>query len=182
MFWLWKKKSDEQLRRLIETRKINIAGNIDDKFAQEVVKDMILLEENSVSQDIILCLQKNNSAISSIFTIHDNIKHLKAPVSIIAEEDVSGLSTLLLSSGTRGKRYACINCKISLLPVAQLAIDLTKEDEAYLVSMTRKIYEILCKNTNQPYYKIENDSKSLIKLNALEAQKYGIIDKVISRN
>ncbi|MEN8906012.1 MAG: ATP-dependent Clp protease proteolytic subunit [Clostridiales bacterium] len=179
MFWKWKNKSNEKNKLLIETRKIILENIINEKKATEIVKNMVLLEEDSVTQDINLYLRENKSSISSIFTIHDNIKHIKATVATYAEGNISGLSAVLLSSGMKGKRFAYRDSTIKLLPVTKLSENLENEDEAYLVSMKRKIYELLCKNTNQPYYKVENDCENSILLNANESKQYGLIDNII---
>jgi ATP-dependent Clp protease protease subunit len=182
LIWPWKKKKfEEENKQLIETREIIIEGEINEKVADDIVKKIIMLEEYSVSDDINLYLKDNKASIASIFTIHDNIKHIKAPVATFANGNISGLSVLLLSSGTKGKRYIFENSRIGLLPVTKLSENLTKEDEAYLVSMKRKIYELLCNNTNQPYYKIENDCEELLVLDAKSSIRYGIADNIINR-
>ena len=167
--------------RLLEDRIIFLTGEINDVVADLVVAQLIYLEGKDSSKDISLYINSPGGSVSAGFAIFDTMNYIKCDVSTICMGMAASMGAFLLSSGTKGKRYALPNSKVMIhqpLGGAQgQASDIAIQAEQILHTKKR-LNEILAANTGQDLAKIEFDTDRDYYMTAEEAEKYGIVDKI----
>ncbi len=167
--------------RLLEDRIIFLTGEIDDAVADLVVAQLIFLEGKDSSKDISLYINSPGGVVSAGLAIYDTMNYIKCDVSTICLGQAASMGAFLLSSGTKGKRYALPSAKVMIhqpLGGAQgQASDIAIQAEEILRTKKR-LNEILAANTGQPLSKIEVDTDRDFYMTAEEAEKYGIVDKI----
>ena len=164
-----------------EDRIIFLTGVIDDAVADLVVAQLIYLEGKDSSKDISLYINSPGGVVSAGFAIYDTMNYIKCDVSTICLGQAASMGAFLLSSGTKGKRFALPSAKVMIhqpLGGAQgQASDIAIQAEEILRTKKR-LNEILAANTGQPLSKIEVDMDRDFYMTAEEAEKYGIVDKI----
>ena len=167
--------------RLLEDRIIFLTGEINDVVADLVVAQLIYLEGKDSSKDISLYINSPGGSVSAGFAIFDTMNYIKCDVSTICMGMAASMGAFLLSSGTKGKRYALPNSKVMIhqpLGGAQgQASDIAIQAEQILQTKKR-LNEILAANTGQDLAKIEFDTDRDYYMTAEEAEQYGIVDKI----
>ena len=167
--------------RLLEDRIIFLTGEIDDAVADLVVAQLIFLEGKDSSKDISLYINSPGGVVSAGLAIYDTMNYIKCDVSTICLGQAASMGAFLLSSGTKGKRYALPSAKVMIhqpLGGAQgQASDIAIQAEE-IIRTKKRLNEILAANTGQPLSKIEVDTDRDFYMTAEEAEKYGIVDKI----
>lgn len=166
---------------LLSERIIFITGEINDEIASLVISEMLYLEALSPDSQINIYINSPGGAVSSGLAIYDVMKKIKCPISTIGIGICASMGAFLLSSGTKGLRYAYENCDIMIHQplggtngqVSDLEI-MTR----YFIKIKDKINKILSINTNQDIKKIASDTDRDYFLSSLEAKDYGLIDEI----
>ena len=167
--------------RLLEDRIIFLSGEIDDAVANTVVAQLIYLEAKEPQKDISLYINSPGGSVSAGLAIYDTMNYIKCDVSTICIGMAASMGAFLLSSGTKGKRYALPNSEIMIhqpLGGAQGQASDIKIAAEHILKTKKKLNEILSKNSGKPLSQIEKDTDRDNYLSADEAQEYGLIDKV----
>ena len=168
--------------RLLEERIIFLAGPVTDMNANVVIAQMLYLASKDPKRDIKLYINSPGGSVTAGLAIYDTMQFLKCPVSTICIGLTASMAAVLLSAGTKGKRFALPNAEILLHQVAggmqgQAAdIEITAKQ---IVKMKEKLNKILSDHTGQPMSKITVDTDRDFYLTSQEAKKYGLIDEVI---
>lgn len=167
--------------RLLEDRIIFLTGEINDAVADLIVAQLIFLEGKDSAKDISLYINSPGGSVSAGLAIYDTMNYIKCDVSTICIGMAASMGAFLLSSGTKGKRFALPNSKVMIhqpLGGAQgQASDIAIQAEEILRTKKR-LNEILAANTGQDLSKIEFDTDRDFYMTADEAEKYGIVDKI----
>lgn len=167
--------------RLLEDRIIFLTGEINDAVADLIVAQLIFLEGKDSAKDISLYINSPGGSVSAGLAIYDTMNYIKCDVSTICIGMAASMGAFLLSSGTKGKRFALPNSKVMIhqpLGGAQgQASDIAIQAEEILRTKKR-LNEILASNTGQDLSKIEFDTDRDFYMTAEEAEKYGIVDKI----
>ena len=167
--------------RLLEDRIIFLSGEIDDAVANTVVAQLIYLEAKDPSKDISLYINSPGGSVSAGLAIYDTMNYIKCDVSTICIGMAASMGAFLLSSGTRGKRYALPNSEIMIhqpLGGAQGQASDIKIAAEHILKTRQKLNDILARNSGRSIEEIERDTDRDNYLSAQEAQEYGLIDKV----
>ncbi|PJE68492.1 ATP-dependent Clp protease proteolytic subunit [Candidatus Shapirobacteria bacterium CG10_big_fil_rev_8_21_14_0_10_38_14] len=168
--------------RLLEERIVFLAGPVTDMNANVVIAQMLYLTSKDSKRDIKLYINSPGGSVTAGLAIYDTMQFLKCPVSTICIGLTASMAAVLLSAGTKGKRFALPNAEILLHQVAGGAqgqaadIEITAKQ---IVKMKAKLNEILAFHTGQTLEKVEKDTDRDFYLTAEEAKKYGLIDEVI---
>lgn len=168
--------------RLLKDRIIFLGGSIDDAVANTVIAQLLFLESEDKKKEIQLYINSPGGEVYSGMAIYDTMKYIKAPVSTICIGIAASMAAFLLAGGERGKRFSLPNSRILIhQPIGGAqgqAADIKIQAEEIL-KIREEMNHILAKNTGQPLKIIERDTDRDFYMRATEAQKYGIIDKVI---
>ena len=170
--------------RLLEDRIIFLTGEIDDNVANMVVAQLIFLEAKNPDKDISLYINSPGGSITAGMAIYDTINYIKCDVSTICIGLAASMAAFLLSCGTKGKRLILPNSEVMihqpLSGVQGQATDI--EITAKRILKTKeKMNRLLAKNCGQSYEKVCADVERDHWLDADEALKYGIVDKIIKK-
>lgn len=170
--------------RLLEDRIIFIGGEITDETANTVVAQMLFLESKNPDKDICLYINTPGGSVTAGMAIYDTMRYIKCDVSTICVGLAASMGALILSSGTKGKRFCLPNSEVMIhqpLGGAQgQATDIAIVAK-HIIEIKKKLNKILSENTGQKLDKVEEDVERDYYMSAEEAQKYGIVDKVIAK-
>ncbi|HCH92633.1 MAG TPA: ATP-dependent Clp endopeptidase proteolytic subunit ClpP [Clostridiales bacterium] len=167
--------------RLLKERIIFLGEEVNEVTASLVVAQLLFLEAEDPEKDINLYINSPGGSVSAGFAIYDTMNYIKCDVSTICIGMAASMGAFLLSSGAKGKRFSLPNAKIMIhqpLGGAQgQASDIAIQANEILKTKKR-INDILAQNTSQPLSKIEVDTDRDFYMNAEEAEKYGLVDKI----
>ncbi len=167
--------------RLLEDRIIFLTGEINDVVANTIVAQLLYLEHDNPNKDICLYINSPGGSVTAGMAIYDTMNYIKCDVSTVCIGLAASMGAFLLSSGTKGKRFALPNSEVMIhqpLGGAQgQAVDI-KIQADHIMRTRKKLNDILSKNTGKPYEVIERDTDRDNYLTAEEAKAYGLIDDV----
>ena len=167
--------------RLLEDRIIFLTGEIDDAVADSIVAQLIHLEALDPKKDICMYINSPGGSVTAGLAIYDTMNYIKCDVQTICVGLAASMGALLLSSGTKGKRFALPNAEIMIhqpLGGAQgQASDILIHAENIL-RCKRKLTKILSDNTGQPVQDVEKDTDRDNFMSAEQAVDYGLIDDI----
>jgi ATP-dependent Clp protease protease subunit len=169
--------------RLLKERIIFLTGPIDDTMANIVVAQLLFLQSEDSKKDIALYINSPGGSVTAALAILDTMNHIKPDVSTTVVGIAASAGALLLSAGTKGKRFALPNAEVMIHQPSGGAEGRATDIEisAKQILKTReRLNQILSENTGQPLERVERDVERDYFMDAPEAKKYGIIDKVLS--
>jgi len=122
--------------------------------------------------------------VTAGLAIYDTMQYIKPAIATICVGQAASMGSLLLTAGTKGKRYALPNARIMIHQPSGgfqgQATDISIQAEE-IIKIRKRLDEILAKHTGQPVDKIHSDSERDYFMSAEEAQAYGLVDEVIVR-
>ena len=170
--------------RLLKERIIFLGGPIDDHMASAIIAQLLFLDSQDSKADILIYINSPGGSVSSALAIYDTMQYAKADVSTICVGLAASAGALLLAAGKKGKRFCLPNSEVLIHQVmggaSGQATDVAIHAK-HIVKMKEKLNEILAKHTGKSIETIEKDSDRDFYMSAQEAQKYGLIDKVIKK-
>ena len=167
--------------RLLKDRIIMLTGEIDDNIANIVVGELLYLDSLN-NEDISIYINSPGGNITSGMAIYDTINFIKSDITTICIGEAASMAAFLLSAGKKGKRFALPNSEIMIhqpLGGAKGQATEIKIAAERILKIKNKLNKILAKNTGQTITKIEKDTERDNFMDAVEAQKYGLIDKIL---
>ena len=170
--------------RLLKDRIIFIGEQIDEHLASLVVAQLLFLEAEDPEKDICIYINSPGGSVTAGMAIYDTMQYIKPDVSTICIGLAASMGAFLLSSGTKGKRFALPNAEIMIhQPLGGVngqAEDIKIHAE-WILKTREKLNKILAYNTGQPLERIDRDTDRDNFMGAEEAAAYGLVDKVITR-
>jgi ATP-dependent Clp protease protease subunit len=170
--------------RLLKERIIFLGTAIDDNVASLAIAQLLFLEAEDPDKDVFLYINSPGGVVSSGLAIYDTMQHIKPDVSTICIGQASSMGALLLTAGTKGKRFALPHSRVMIhqpMGGAQgQASDIEIQAKEILV-IRHKLNEILVHHTGQPMERIVKDTDRNFFMSAEEAKEYGIIDELMIR-
>ncbi len=167
--------------RLLEDRIIFLTGEITDAVADTVVAQLIYLEGKDPQKDICLYVNSPGGSVTAGLAIYDTMNYIKCDVSTICIGLAASMGAFLLSSGTKGKRYALPNSEIMIhqpLGGAQGQASDIKIQADHILKTKTRLNKILAKNSGKPLDQVEKDTDRDNYLSAEDAKEYGLIDEI----
>jgi ATP-dependent Clp protease protease subunit len=170
--------------RLLKDRIIFVSGTIGTEIANTIIAQLLFLEKENSKEDIQMFINSYGGEITAGMAIIDTMNYVKCDISTIAVGLAASMGTVLLVSGTKGKRFALPNSKIHIhQPIGGVrgqASDIAIEAEE-IIKTREALYKILASRTGKTAKQIEKDADRDKYFTAKEAKEYGIIDKVIRK-
>ena len=167
--------------RLLEDRIIFLTGEINDAVADTVVAQLIYLEGKDPNKDICLYINSPGGSVTAGMAIYDTMNYIKCDVSTICIGLAASMGAFLLSSGTKGKRFALKNSEVMIhqpLGGAQGQASDIKIVADQILKTKTKLNKILSENTGKPFEQVEKDTDRDNYMSAEEAKAYGLIDEI----
>jgi ATP-dependent Clp protease, protease subunit len=182
--------------RMSQERILFIDRPITDGFANSAIAALLYLESvdntkpiyvyiNSLGDPVMAGMAGAELGMMSVMAglaIYDTMRHIKSDVYTICLGQAMGISTLLLSAGTKSKRACLPHAEIGLMPARAgsrgQASDIVINAGEVLAKRT-SVAEVLAETTGQSVERILADSERMFYMTAEEAVAYGVIDKVL---
>ena len=167
--------------RLLKDRIIILSGEINDNVASIVVSELLYLDSLG-HEDIYLYINSPGGSVTSGFAIYDTMNFIKSDVRTIVVGMAASMGAFLLSSGTKGKRFALKNAEVMIHQVlggAQGQATDIKIAAEHILKIKKKLNSILATNTGQTINKVIKDCERDNYMSSEEALKYGLVDEII---
>lgn len=167
---------------MLEDRILFLSGEVNEISANDIITKLLYLESKDRDNDICLYINSPGGSVSDGLAIYDTMKYIKCDVSTICIGMACSMGAFLLSSGTKGKRFALPNSEIMIHQPLSGARGQVSDIEIIaqrLIKTKERLNRILAENCNQPYERIAADSDRDYYMDAEDAVAYGIIDKVL---
>ncbi len=170
--------------RLLNERIVFLGTPVDDQIANLIVAQLLHLESEDPDKDISIYINSPGGDVYAGLAIYDTMQFVKPDIQTICIGIAMSMGALLLTGGTEGKRMALPNAKMLIHQVWSpgggqgQATDIEIRAKE-VISLKRRLEEILAKHTNQPLEKITKDTDRDYFMSSSEAVEYGLIDRVI---
>ena len=174
-------REDALIARMLETRTILVAGQVDEKLAERAIAQLLIL--NEVSHDPIrMVITSQGGHVDSGFAIHDMMKFIESPVVTLGAGWVASIGVPILLAAEKDSRYSLPNTRFLLHQpsggAGGQASDIRIAAEEIL-KLRERINRLVALETGQKVEQIENDSDRNFWMNAEEAVAYGLITKIV---
>ncbi|MDO4759197.1 MAG: ATP-dependent Clp protease proteolytic subunit [Candidatus Saccharibacteria bacterium] len=170
--------------RLLNDRIIFLGEEVNSHTANLVVAQLLFLAHQDDKKDIKLYINSPGGSVYDGLAIIDTIDYIKPDVETIGIGLQASMGAMLLSAGTKGKRFALPNSRVMIhQPSSGTQGKITDQEIALKegVYLKKRLAEIFAKNTGKDLKQVEKDMDRDNWMSATEALKYGIIDKVIGQ-
>jgi ATP-dependent Clp protease protease subunit len=169
---------------LLKDRIVFVGTPINDQVANLIVAQLLYLNYEDPEREIRMYINSPGGSVYAGFAIYDAMQLIQAPISTTAMGLSASFGTILLTAGTKGKRYALPNATIHMHQplvhggVGGQASDVMIQANEF-IRQKEKLYSILTECTGQPRDVIERDADRDFFLDAHKAVEYGLVDAVL---
>ena len=168
--------------RLLKERIIFLTGPVEDLGANLVVAQLLYLEAENPDKDIHLYINSPGGSVTSGLSIYDTMQFIKPDISTLCIGQASSMGAVLLAGGAKGKRHALPNSRVLIHQVMGGFQGQASDVEIHaqeILSVKKKLNEILSQHTGQDVGTIAKDSDRDNFMSPKEAVEYGLIDSVM---
>ena len=177
-------RSFDIFSRLLNDRIIFLSDEVNDTTASLVVAQLLFLEAQDPDRDIAFYINSPGGSVTAGMAIYDTMNYIKCDVSTICIGMAASMGAFLLSSGTKGKRFALPNSEIMIhQPLGGARGQATDiKIQADLILRTRdNLNRILAENTGKSIEEIARDTERDNFMTAQQALEYGLVDKIFDK-
>jgi len=171
--------------RLLRERVVFLGAEITPELANLIVAQLLFLEAENPDGDIALYINSPGGDVTALFAIYDTMQVLRCDVATYCIGQAASIAAVLLSAGTKGKRYSLPNSRILIhqpwmsgLGGQATDIDIHAKE---ILRMRERLNEILSQHTGQPLKRIQDDTERDYIMGPDQGKEYGIIDDVIRK-
>ena len=175
-------RSYDIFSRLLKDRIIFLSEDVNSASASTIIAQMLFLESEDPDKEISFYINSPGGSVTDGMGIIDTMNYIKCPVTTICIGMAASMGAMLLTNGTKGKRFATPNAEILIhQPLGGAQGQATEiEIAARQILKTReRLNKILAKQTGQKLSRIEKDTDRDNYMTAQEALEYGIIDAIM---
>ena len=168
--------------RLLKDRIVFIGTAIDDHVANLVVAQMLFLQMEDSKRDINIYINSPGGSVTAGLAIYDTMQYVTCDVATYCVGVAASMGAILLTAGTKGKRYALPNSDIMIHQVSGGAQGTASDVERtveYMIKLKKRLISILAYHTGKTVEQIQFDSDREYWLTAQEAKDYGLVDEVV---
>ena len=169
-----------------DERAVHLWGVVDDKSAKDVTTKLLLLDNDKPGEEIKFYINSPGGVVTSGMVIYDTMKLIKSPVSTICMGLAASMGSLLLSGGTKGRRFIYPHGEVMIhQPSLGGYIQGVSADLEIQAKQTKRVKEvsarILAENTGKKFEQIMKDFDRDYWMDAKESVDYGIVDSIIDK-
>ncbi|XP_078541859.1 ATP-dependent Clp protease proteolytic subunit, mitochondrial [Lissotriton helveticus] len=168
--------------RLLRERIICMMGPIDDSLASLVIAQLLFLQSESNKKPIHMYINSPGGSVTSGLAIYDTMQYILNPICTWCVGQAASMGSLLLAAGSVGMRHSLPNSRIMIHQpsggVRGQATDIAIQAEEIL-KLKKQLNIIYAKHTKQPLTVIETMMERDRYMSPMEAQEFGILDKVL---
>jgi len=168
--------------RLMRENIIFLGEEIDFHVANIICAQMIFLEAEDPSKDIILYINSPGGSVIDGLAIYDTIQYIQNDVSTVCLGQAASMAAVLLLAGAKKKRYCLKNSRIMIHQGGGGIRGQATDIEIYakeIVRLENLINQIMSNHTGKDLKFIEESQKRDNYLVPTEALQFGIVDQII---
>jgi ATP-dependent Clp protease, protease subunit len=168
--------------RLLKDRIVFIGTAIDDHVANLVVAQMLFLQMEDSKRDINLYINSPGGSVTAGLAIYDTMQYVTCDVATYCVGVAASMGAILLTAGTKGKRYALPNSDIMIHQVSGGAQGTASDVERtveYMYKLKKRLISILAHHTGKSIEQIQSDSDRDYWITSQQAKDYGLVDEVV---
>ncbi|MAS92352.1 MAG: ATP-dependent Clp protease proteolytic subunit [Verrucomicrobiales bacterium] len=170
--------------RLMKDRIIFIGEAISDPLANYIIAQMLYLQMQDPNKDINIYINSPGGSVTAGLAIYDTMQFVTCDVNTYCMGMAASMGAVLLTAGTKGKRYALPNSHIMIHQVSGGAQGTASDVERtveFMYSLKKRLNKILAQHTGKTVEDIERDADRDNYMPAEMAAEYGLIDKVLEK-
>ncbi len=168
--------------RLLKDRIIFLGTAMNDEVANLLIAQLLFLESEDPDKDINFYVNSPGGIVTAGLAVYDTMQYIKPDIATVCIGQAASMGALLLTAGTKGKRYSLPNSRILIhQPMGGFqgqASDIEIQAKEIL-RMKETLNQILVRHTGKDLSQIQNDTDRDFFMSGVEAKEYGIIDHVI---
>ncbi len=170
--------------RLLRDRIVFLGTPIDDNVANAIIAQLLFLEADDPDKDINIYINSPGGSVTAGMAIYDTMQFVKPDITTICVGQAASMGALLLTAGTKGKRYSLPHSRILLhQPMGGFSgqasdIDIHARE---IMRLKQDLNLILQLHTGQELERLQQDTDRDFFMSGEQALEYGVIDKVISK-
>ena len=167
---------------LLTNRIVFLGQEVDDQIANLLIAEILYLDAQDPDKDIYLYINSPGGLAYAGMAIYDVMQHVQADVSTICVGMGMSAAAMILAGGAAGKRFALPSAKIMIHQGSAGARGAPRDMEIHLrevLSLTRRMAEIIAHHSRQPVERVERDVDRDYFMTAEEARVYGLVDEII---
>ncbi len=169
--------------RLLKERIIFLGSGVNDDVANVIVAQLLFLEAENPEKDITFYINSPGGSVTAGMAIYDTMQYVKCDIATLCMGQAASMGAFLLAAGTDGKRYSLPNARIMIhQPMGAFQGQATDIDiqAKEILRMKSDLNRLLAHHTKRTLKKITADTERDYFMSGVEAQKYGLIDKVLT--
>ncbi len=169
--------------RLLKERIIFLGSGVNDDVANVIIAQLLFLEAEDPGKDVTFYINSPGGSVTAGMAIYDTMQYIKCEIATLCMGQAASMGALLLAAGAAGKRFSLPNARIMIhQPMGGFQGQATDIDihAREILRMRKDLNKILADHTGKTIKKVQNDTDRDNFMNAEEALKYGLIDKVLS--
>ncbi len=176
-----RQENNGMMERLLKTRSIIIAGDVNQKLVERVTRELLILQDDN-DQPIRVYINSQGGHVESGDTIFDLFRFIKPEIVVIGTGWVASAAITIFLGAEKKNRYSLPNTRYLIHQpaggVMGSALDIKIEAEE-IIKIRKRVNEIISERTGQALSKVEQDTERNFWMNAKEAREYGIVNKII---
>jgi len=168
--------------RLLKDRIIFIGTPIDDFVANSVIAQLLFLQMQDPKKDIHIYINSPGGSVTAGLAMYDTMQFLTCDVNTYCIGIAASMGSVLLTAGTKGKRFCLPNSHVMIHQVSGGAQGTASDVErtiGFMFNLKKRLNGILAKHTGKKVEEVENDSDRDNYMTAEQAVAYGLVDKVL---
>ena len=168
--------------RLLVDRIVFLGTPVDDMVANIIIAQLLFLQMSDAKKDINLYINSPGGSVTAGLAIYDTMQFMTCDVNTYCIGQAASMGAVLLSGGTKGKRYALPNANIMIHQVLGGAEGQASDMEIrikHMLKLKQTLNGILAKHTGKPIEQVEKDCDRDNFMSADEAKAYGLVDHVV---
>jgi ATP-dependent Clp protease protease subunit len=168
---------------LLQARIIYLGTAVDDEVSNAIVSQLLYLGWEDSETDIVMYVNSPGGSVLDGMAIYDTMQLIKPDVSTVCLGKAASMGAVILSGGTKGKRYCTANSTVLIHQVmggiqgSASDIEITAQE---ILRLRQRLNTILSDNCGQPFDKVSRDSDRDYWMDAQSAVDYGIVDHVLT--
>ena len=168
---------------LLQARIIYLGTAVDDEVSNAIVSQLLYLGWEDSEADILMYVNSPGGSVLDGMAIYDTMQLIKPDVSTVCLGKAASMGAVILSGGTKGKRYCTANSTVLIHQVmggiqgSASDIEITAQE---ILRLRQRLNTILSDNCGQPFDKVSRDSDRDYWMDAESAVQYGIVDHVLT--
>jgi ATP-dependent Clp protease protease subunit len=171
-------------KKFIEQRKIFLWGVVDDRSAKDITARLLYLEALDPGKEITFYINSPGGVVTSGMVIYDTMQMISSPVSTVCMGMAASMGSILLSGGTKGRRFIFPNGQVMIHQPSGGGQGVSADLEimaTQILKIKQLGAKILADNCGQTYDKVMKDFDRDYWMDAKESVAYGIVDGVMDK-